>query len=148
MNLVRVKLLSDDAVKPERNTDGSVGYDIAASLKNDILINPGETILIGSGFAIELNQGYAAFIYARSGLGVKKGIIPANCVGVVDSDYRGEIKVGLKNTSTEPFIVHNKDRIAQMVITKCELPETVVCDTLNETCRGEDGFGSSGFTSK
>lgn len=127
-----------------RSTSGSVGYDIAACINEDIVIPPGEMQLIGSGFALALEQGHAAFIYARSGLGIMKGIVPANCVGVIDSDYRGEVKIGLKNTSKEPFTVNNGDRIAQMVIVKCELPEVILVETLDDTVRGESGFGSSG----
>ena len=100
--------------------------------------------MVGSGFAIALEPGYAAFLYARSGLGINRGIIPANCVGVIDSDYRGEVLVGLKNTSNTVFAVNDGDRIAQMVIAKCELPEILICDDLDETTRGAGGFGSTG----
>jgi len=105
---------------------------------------PGETRMIGSGLVIALEPGYAAFLYARSGLGIKQGIVPANCVGVIDSDYRGEVIVGLKNTSNKQFTVKNQDRIAQMVISKCELPEIEVNQNLEETKRGDGGFGSTG----
>jgi len=144
MKNLSVIRLKQTARLPERKTEGSVGYDIAACLDDDIAIDPGETKKIGSGLAIALKPGYAAFIYARSGLGINKGIIPANCVGVIDSDYRGEIIVGLKNTSNTVFIVKDGDRIAQMVIAKCELPEIVLCDDLEETTRGDGGFGSTG----
>ncbi|MCL2402092.1 MAG: dUTP diphosphatase, partial [Oscillospiraceae bacterium] len=97
-----------------------------------------------TGIAIALEPSYAAFIYARSGLGVRHGITPANCVGVIDSDYRGEIMVGLRNASDKAFTVNNGDRIAQMVIAKCELPEPVLCNDLDETSRGSGGFGSTG----
>ena len=129
---------------PARKTAGSVGYDIAACLSEDTVIPPGETRMIGSGVAIALDPGYAAFIYARSGLGIKHGVVPANCVGVVDSDYRGEIIVGLKNTSNEQFTVCDGDRVAQMVIAKCEIPELVLSGDLDETPRGGGGFGSTG----
>lgn len=136
--------LKDTATLPERKTAGSVGYDIAACLGADITIMPGETQMVGSGLAIALMPGYAAFLYARSGLGIKQGIIPANCVGVIDPDYRGELIVGLKNTSDKPFVVKDGDRIAQMVIAKCELPEPVLCESLDETLRSDGGFGSTG----
>lgn len=100
--------------------------------------------MIGSGFAIALEPGYAAFVYARSGLGTKHGIVPANCVGVIDPDYRGEVIVGLKNTSDVPFVINDGDRIAQMVITKCETPELTIQATLDATPRGSSGFGSTG----
>jgi len=143
MKKLPVKLIKPDAKPPVRQTGGSVGYDIAACLEQDITISPGETHMIGSGFAIALREGYAAFLYARSGLGIKQGIIPANCVGVVDSDYRGEVIVGLKNTSNTAFAVKNGDRIAQMVIAKCELPDIEIFDDLDDTSRGAGGFGST-----
>jgi len=144
MQKLEIKLLRPGAKPPERLTGGSVGFDIAACLDEKVVVEPGETGIIGSGIAIALETGYAAFIYARSGLGIKHGIIPANCVGVIDSDYRGEIIVGLRNMSDKPFTVSDGDRIAQMVITKCELPEPVICEQLSVTPRGEGGFGSTG----
>jgi len=144
MKNLPVKLIKSTAKPPVRQTEGSVGYDIAACIDGDIILLPGETHMIGSGFIIALEPGYAAFLYARSGLGIKQGIIPANCVGVVDSDYRGEVIVGLKNTSQTAFTVKNGDRIAQMVIAKCELPEVALCDNLDDTTRGDGGFGSTG----
>ena len=144
MKNLLVKRIIPSAVLPERKTDGSAGFDLAACLSEDAVVRPGETTMIGSGLAIALEPGYAAFIYARSGLGIKHGIIPANCVGVIDSDYRGEIIVGLKNTSNESFTVSNGDRIAQMVIARCETPELVLCEDLPETPRGGGGFGSTG----
>jgi len=144
MEKLEIMRLRPNAILPERKTDGSVGFDISACLDEDIEIIPGETHKVGSGIVIALEPGYAAFIYARSGLGIKHGIIPANCVGVIDSDYRGEVIVGLKNTSSEPFTVKDGDRIAQMVVSKCELPEIVLCDSLDETTRGDGGFGSTG----
>ena len=144
MTKLPVMRLKPTAILPERKTEGSVGYDIAACLDKEITITPGETQKVGSGLAIALEPGYAAFIYARSGLGINHGITPANCVGVIDSDYRGEIIVGLKNSSNIPFTVNDGDRIAQMVIAKCELPVIVLSDNLEETARGDGGFGSTG----
>jgi len=144
MTKLSIMRVQPTALLPDRKTTGSVGYDISASLDKEVEIEPGQTRKIGSGLAIALEPGYAAFIYARSGLGINHGIIPANCVGVIDSDYRGEIIVGVKNTSDVPFTVKNGDRIAQMVIAKCELPELVICDNLEETVRGDGGFGSTG----
>lgn len=141
---VFVKRLCPDAVIPGKATIGSAGYDLHACLSEALQIEPGETRMIGSGFAIQLPTGYAAFIYARSGLGVKKGIVPANCVGVIDSDYRGEVMVGLRNQSSEAFVVHNGDRIAQMVIAQVESPSLVECSELDSTLRADGGFGSSG----
>ena len=143
MKTLNIKLLRDNAKVPGRATNGSVGYDVAACLDNSIVIDPGETGMVGSGFAIAWENGYAAFLYARSGLGIKHGIVPGNCVGVIDSDYRGEIIVGLRNNSGNSFTVNNGDRIAQMVIAKCETPEITVVDNLDETTRGAGGFGST-----
>ena len=143
MEKLPVMLIKPNAKLPERQTVGSVGYDISACLENEVIIAKGETKKIGSGFAIALEPGYAAFLYARSGLGINHGIVPANCVGVVDSDYRGEVIVGLKNTSETPYTVKNGDRIAQMVIAKCEIPDVILSDDLEETQRGAGGFGST-----
>ena len=144
MEYLPVKRVKPHAKLPERKTSGSVGYDVAACLAEEVVIGPGDTAMIGSGFAIALEPGYAAFIYARSGLATKYGIIPANCVGVVDSDYRGEVIVGLRNVSDKPFAVNDGDRIAQMAITRCALPEPILCEELDETQRGGGGFGSTG----
>lgn len=143
MKKLKLKQLDPLAQIPVRSTSGSVGYDICACTDKAITIQPGETFMIHSGFAFALENGYAAFIYARSGLGAKKGIIPANCVGVIDSDYRGEVMVALKNTSKLPFTVNPGDRIAQFVVTKCELPEIELCESLDDTLRGAGGFGST-----
>lgn len=144
VDYLRIKRIKPQAVLPERKTSGSVGYDIAACLDSAVEIAPGETRMVGSGFAIALEPGYAAFIYARSGLGINHGITPANCVGVIDSDYRGEVIVGLKNSSRETFTVNGGDRIAQMVVAKCETPEVQISEELDETSRGRGGFGSTG----
>ena len=144
MQYLPIKLLRPNAALPANATTGSAGYDIAACLDSDVIIKPGETKPIGSGFSVSLEPGYAAFIYARSGLGVKHGIIPANCVGVIDPDYTGEIIIGLRNTSDIPFLVKDGDRIAQMVITKYESPQPMIVKDLPETGRGAGGFGSTG----
>ena len=144
MDKLKITRTKPSAKLPERQTEGSVGYDISACLDADVEIQAGQTHKIGSGIAIALSQGYAAFIYARSGLGINHGIAPGNCVGVIDSDYRGEIIVGLRNSSDTPFTIRDGDRIAQMVVAKCELPEIILCDNLDETERGKGGFGSTG----
>jgi len=144
MKTLKLKLIYSNAITPKRASFGSVGYDLFAYLDTSINILPGETVSIGTGVAIALEQGYAAFIYARSGLGIKHGIIPANCVGVIDSDYRGEIMVGVKNSSNSPFTIEPFERIAQLVIKKCIIPNIEICEELDMTQRGEGGFGSSG----
>lgn len=140
-----VKKLRDGAVIPKRATEGSAGHDLYAVLDEPITVRPGGLIRIPTGIAIALpSNEYAAFIYARSGLAVRFGIAPSNCVGVIDSDYRGEIIVGLTNHSCEPYTIQNGERIAQMIIAPVVLPEIVECDTLDETARGAGGFGSTG----
>jgi len=139
------KLLRSDAVLPHRATDGSAGYDLCACIDAPIALEPGGRAVIPTGIAIALpSNNMAAFIFARSGLAVKHGIAPANAVGVIDSDYRGEILVGLTNHYQEPYTIKPGERIAQMVIMPVLLPEIVAADTLTETERGAGGFGSTG----
>ena len=145
MSVLKVMKLRPDAKIPKRATEGSAGMDLYACLDQPVKILPHKRALIPTGIAVALESPrYAAFIYARSGLAIKKGIAPANCVGVVDSDYRGEVCVGLLNSSNEPFTVEPFERIAQMVIAPVELPEIEEVDSLDETERGAGGFGSTG----
>ena len=125
--------LSENAIIPKRATAGSAGYDLCACISEPIILNPGKRTFIPCGVAIELpSNKYAAFIFARSGLGVKKGITLSNGVGVVDSDYRGEIGVGLCNLSEEAYTIQPGERIAQMVIMNVETPMLNLCENLNE----------------
>ena len=133
------------AKTPCRATEGSAGYDLFALLDQPAEIGPGCRVRIGTGIAVALpSPELAAFIYARSGLASKHGIIPANCVGVVDSDYRGEILVTLANIGEEPYTVAPFERIAQMVIAPVCLPELREVPELDGTLRGTGGFGSTG----
>ena len=142
---VKVKKLRENAVMPKRATEFSAGADLYACIDEPITINPSELAKIPTGIAIELPQSdLAAFLFARSGLGVKHGITLSNSVGVVDSDYRGEICVGLCNVSDKPYTIQPNERIAQMVIMPVALADFIQADELNETKRGEGGFGSSG----
>ncbi len=141
---VKIKKLNENAKMPTYGSPYSAGADLYACIDNEITIAPGETMLIKTGLAMELSCGYVALIYARSGLATKRGLAPANKVGVVDSDYRGEIMVALHNHSTVPQTVSKDERIAQMVITPYITAEFTEADTLNETIRGEGGFGSTG----
>lgn len=145
---IKFKKLKDSAVTPKRATAAAAGYDLYACFDEEYIdIKPNETQMIGAGIAIELPQDdLAAFIYARSGLAVKHSIAPANCVGVVDADYRGEICVGLKNTSDKVFRVNSGDRIAQMVIAPVVYAEFEEVSELSDTVRGEGGFGSTGVS--
>lgn len=144
--ILKIKKLNENAVIPEMATSGSAGMDLRACITEDIIINPGQRALISTGLAIALeSNAYVAYIYARSGLAVKSGITLANCVGVIDSDYRGELKVGLVNISDKPFTVSNGERIAQLVIAPVIVPEVVEVNELDETERAAGGFGSTGI---
>ena len=119
--------------------------DLRACVEQDVTIAPGGRALIPTGIAVALpDSGCAAFVFARSGLAVKSGIALSNGVGVVDSDYRGELKVGLTNTSQEPFTVKKGDRIAQLVVMPVLCPDIEIAESLDETERGAGGFGSTG----
>lgn len=145
MSVLKIKKLNDGATVPNRATNGSAGMDLYACIDSDIVIKPQERALIPTGIAIELESAdYVAYIYARSGLAIKHGITLSNCVGVIDSDYRGEIKVGLINLSDTPYTITSNERIAQMVISKVELPQIICVDELSDTKRGNGGFGSTG----
>ena len=143
--LLKIKKLSDNAVVPKAATGGSAGMDLYACLDSDVTLKPGERALIPTGIAIALESNlYVAYIYARSGLAIKSGITLSNCVGVVDSDYRGEVKVGLINLSDSEYTVTNGDRIAQMVIAPVIIPEIQEVEELDKTERADGGFGSTG----
>lgn len=145
MSVLKIKKLRDDAKIPFRATDGSAGMDLYACIDEAVEIMPHEIRVIPTGIAIELESAdYVAYIYARSGLAIKKGIAPANCVGVIDSDYRGEVCVGLLNQTEKVFTVNPEERIAQMVISPVILPTIEVVDELSDTQRGAGGFGSTG----
>lgn len=141
---IKIKKLSEKAVVPAYASEFAAGADLYACLDGDVVIAPGGTAVIPTGVAMELPIGYAGLIYARSGLATKKGLAPANKVGVVDCDYRGEIKVSLHNHSGEPQTVGEGERIAQLVITPYVTAEFEVADDLSATARGAGGFGSTG----
>lgn len=145
MNFLKVKKVRDNAIIPMRATSGSAGADLYACIDEPITIESGDLKLIPTGIAIELpDSGTAAFVFARSGLGIKHGIAPSNAVGVIDSDYRGEICVGLTNHGTEPFVIEPDMRIAQLILMPVLTPQIIETDTLTDTQRGENGFGSTG----
>ena len=141
---VNIKKLRDGAVVPAYGTDFAAGADLYACMDEEIRIAGGETVMIKTGIAMELPEGYAGLIYARSGLATKKGLAPANKVGVVDSDYRGEIMVSLYNHSGETQVVEPGERVAQMIITPYIRGLFNVVDELSDTARGTGGFGSTG----
>ena len=136
--------LTDGAAVPEYATSGAAAVDLRANVKESTVIAPGERKLIPTGLSMSIPEGLVGIIAARSGLACKKGIALSNGIGVIDSDYRGEIGVSLFNTSKEPFTVEKGERIAQMMFTPVCKAEFCVCDSLDETERGEGGFGSTG----
>lgn len=144
MNL-KIKKLNNKAIIPSYGTDFAAGFDLRACLEEDVVIKPKEVFKIPIGISMEIPAGYVGLVYARSGISTKHLITPINKVGVVDSDYRGQIFVFLYNESNVDFKVSNGDRIAQMVITPYAHVNLVEVDELNETKRGENGFGSTGI---
>lgn len=144
MSTLKIKRLNEKAVIPERATPGSAGMDLYAVLDEPITLNQGETALIPTGIAIALESANeVALIFPRSGLSIKHGIGLLNSVGVIDSDYRGEIKVGVINQIDKEYTIEPNERIAQMVIMPVSLPEIIEVNELDETQRGTGGFGST-----
>ena len=141
---VRVKKVNEKAIIPTCGTEYAAGADLYACIDEKTSFEPGETKLIKTGVAMEVPIGYAGLIYARSGLASKRGLAPANKVGVVDSDYRGEIMVALHNHSNEVKEIEPGERIAQFVIAPYLKAVFEEVDELDETVRGEGGFGSTG----
>lgn len=141
---VEIKKLDERAIIPTYGTEFSAGADIYALLDEPLIIAPGETKLIHTGLAMAIPEGLVGLNFARSGMATKRGLAPANKVGVIDSDYRGEVMVALYNQGNEPQTVEHGDRIAQMVFIPYYAAEFELCDELDKTVRGEGGFGSTG----
>ena len=145
MNIkVEIKKLDERAIIPTYGTEFSAGADIYALLDEPLTINPGETKFIHTGLAIAIPEGFVGLNFARSGMASKRGLAPANKVGVIDSDYRGEVMVALYNQGNVPQTIENGDRVAQMVFVPYYAAEFELKDELSETLRGEGGFGSTG----
>ena len=144
MNEIRVKKLKSDAALPTYGSVEAAGADLYACLDAPVTILPGDTAVIPTGIALEVPKGCAGLIYARSSLGTKRGLAPANKVGVIDSDYRGEIRVVLLNHGKEPQTIEHGERVAQLLITPVLTPKYIETDTLSDTERGTNGFGSTG----
>ncbi len=142
---VKIQYLSQKATRPEYATDGSAGMDLTAVMEQPVVLKVGGRAMIPTGIAMQIPQGYGGFIFPRSGLAYKKGISMANCVGVIDSDYTGEIKVVLHNISGHDYTVNPGDRVAQLVFLPVPQAELEEVDELEETRRGSGGFGSTGF---
>ena len=141
---LRMKKLDPRAVTPTYGSPSAAGADLYALLDAPLTVAPGETAKIPTGLSLEIPEGYAGLIYARSGLSVKRGLAPANKVGVVDADYRGEVMVALHNHSSVEQSVEKGERVAQRVIAPFLKAEFTVTDELSDTVRGEGGFGSTG----
>lgn len=141
---VKIKKLSPDAKLPVYSSQYAAGADLFACIEGDVAIAPHETVMIPTGLAMELPVGYAGFIYARSGLASKKGLAPANKVGVVDCDYRGEVKVALHNHGEVAQTISCGERIAQIVVAPYVTAQFEEAEELSSTIRGEGGFGSTG----
>lgn len=141
---VRVKKLHPNAQLPTYGSAGAGGADLYACLEAAVTVQPGETAWIGTGIALEVPPGCVGLVYARSSMGAKRGLAPANKVGVVDSDYRGEIRVVLLNHSKQPQTVEPGERVAQFVITPVLTPAYREAEELSDTDRGVGGFGSTG----
>ena len=141
---MNIKKLNEKAKIPTYGSEFSAGADLYACCDANITIAPHETKMIPTGLAMEIPVGYAGLIYARSGLASKKGLAPANKVGVVDSDYRGEVMVALHNHTNEEKTIEPSERIAQLVVAPFLKVDFNVVDDLDETDRGEGGFGSTG----
>lgn len=142
---LKIKKVNENAIIPKRATQGSAGMDLCACIDAPLTLRGGETAVIPTGIAIALPSNEAgAFVFARSGLAIKHGIGLLNSVGVIDSDYRGEIKVGVINQISEPYTIEPGERIAQLVVMPVCPVDTVEVESLDETARGEGGFGSTG----
>ncbi len=141
---LRIKKLRDNAQMPTYGSEFAAGADMYAAIDEAVTIQPNETKLIPTGLAFEIPEGYAGFVHARSGLASKRGLAPANKVGVIDADYRGEVMVALHNHGTEAQTVEAGERIAQMIIAPFVAVNYIFSDELDDTVRGEGGFGSTG----
>ena len=144
MEAIRVKKLKEKAIMPTYGSTEAAGADLYACVDEPVLIRPGESVFIPTGLAMELPRGFAGLIYARSGLACKRGLAPANKVGVVDSDYRGEFMIVLHNHGTTEQVIQHGERIAQLVITPVFTPGFVEIEELSDTERSGGGFGSTG----
>lgn len=141
---VNIKKLDENAKVPTYGSEFAAGADLYACMDEAIDIAPNTTEFIHTGLAFQIPEGYVGLVYARSGLGCKKGLAPANKVGVIDADYRGEVMVALRNHSTETRTIEPGDKVAQMVLTPYLKADYQIADELDDTIRGEGGFGSTG----
>lgn len=142
--LVKIKKLNDRAIIPAKGSQQAAGYDLYACAEKDVVIAPHSTIKIGTGISMAIPEDYFGAVFARSGLSAKQGLRPANCVGVIDSDYRGEVIIALHNDSETEKRINKNERIAQLVVMPYLSVEFQEMDELDDTERGSGGFGSTG----
>ena len=142
---LKIKRLRPGAVLPRRATPESAGLDLCACLEQELTIHPFELVRVPTGHAIQLEPGTVGHVYARSGLASKFGVTLSNCVGVIDSDYRGELQVAMTNHSQTPYTIRPGDRVAQLVVSPVFLPEVEETEELDGSERGTGGFGSTGY---
>lgn len=143
--VLEIKKLNDLAKLPTYGTEYSAGCDLYAAINEDIILTPGETKLIPTGLSMKIPNGLMGLIFARSGISIKRGLAPANKVGVVDSDYRGEVMVALYNQSNQNQTIEKNERIAQLILVPYIKAEFKEVESLDETERGNGGFGSTGI---
>ena len=148
VRILRINPDKTDIPLPTYSTEGSAGMDICAAVDADVILPPGETMLIPTGFIIELPPGHEAQVRPRSGLAIKHGLGILNSPGTIDSDYRGEVKIILTNFGKNPYTIRRGDRIAQMIVSTYERVRWEEASSLKESSRGEGGFGHTGIASK
>ena len=142
--VLKIKRLAEGVELPRRETPGSAGFDLRACLDAPLEVAPGQWAMVPTGLAMEIPQGLAGMVFSRSGLGTKQGMVVAQGVGVIDSDYRGEVKVPLRNMGADPYEIKPGERVAQLVLLPVGLPLVEEVEGLTGTQRGEGGFGSTG----
>jgi len=142
---IPVKILRQGASAPSIATAGSAGADLCACLDSDAMIEPGAVMMIPNGISVAIPEGYAGFVFARSGLASKRNLAPANAVGVIDSDYRGELMTPLRNFGDTPQTISSGERIAQLIVMPVAKHTFEITDSLDDTERGAGGFGSTGY---
>lgn len=141
---VKLQYLSDKVSRPEYATRGSIGMDLSAAIDEPFVLRAGERVLVSAGIAVQIPKGYGGFILSRGGFAAKKGIVLANGVGIIDTDYTGEVKILLENISDKDYNVKPGERIAQLVVLPVETVNFVASESLSPTMRGSKGFGSTG----
>lgn len=144
MSIVKIKRVTETAKMPTRQSIGAAGFDLYIDSDVPVVIGPHGTVLVQSGVAFEIPEGYFGAIYARSGLSTKSGIRPATCVSVIDSDYRGSVGLPLHNDTDFERTVEPYERVAQIIFQKALIVDLELVDSLSETERGDGGFGSTG----